>query len=85
MTTQQPRARGISTALGNIDPKSPSSIVESPLGRIENEINLIPDEDFSYKPINCILGEEDKEQWSFHYLLKDGAVERNSNPLSKSR
>eukprot|EP00577_Skeletonema_sp_RCC1716_P027607 CAMPEP_0113421264 /NCGR_PEP_ID=MMETSP0013_2-20120614/27790_1 /TAXON_ID=2843 ORGANISM="Skeletonema costatum, Strain 1716" /NCGR_SAMPLE_ID=MMETSP0013_2 /ASSEMBLY_ACC=CAM_ASM_000158 /LENGTH=75 /DNA_ID=CAMNT_0000308841 /DNA_START=109 /DNA_END=336 /DNA_ORIENTATION=- /assembly_acc=CAM_ASM_000158 len=72
-------------ALGNNRPKSPPSSSPSPLRSIENEMNMILDEDFSFKPIYSILGKDNTEQWSCHYLLKDGAVARVSNPLAKSR
>eukprot|EP00986_Skeletonema_menzelii_P014937 scaffold10628_cov131-Skeletonema_menzelii.AAC.5 len=72
-------------ALGNSRPKSPPPASQSPLRSIENEMNMIRDADFSFKPIYSILGEEETEQWSCHYLLKDGAVARVSNPLAKSR
>lgn len=72
-------------ALGKNGLISPSAVFQSPLRSIENQINMILDEDFSFKPMYSILGEEESEQWSCHYLLKDGAVARVSNPLAKSR
>ena len=72
-------------ALGNNKPKSPPSASQSPLRSIENEMKMIRYDDFSFKPIYSILGEEETEQWPCHYLLKDGAVARVSNPLAKSR
>ena len=87
MTPVRPRKSSSSRALGNKSPKAPpSSASQSPLRRIENEINTIPDEDFTFKPIYSILGEDAKEHvWSTHYMLKDGAIARNPNPLAKSR
>ena len=75
----------MSRALGENGPKLPPWTTQSPLRSIENEMNMILDEDFSFKPMYSILGEEESEQWSCHYLLKDGAVARVSNPLAKSR
>eukprot|EP00573_Skeletonema_grethae_P013458 CAMPEP_0201694330 /NCGR_PEP_ID=MMETSP0578-20130828/6647_1 /ASSEMBLY_ACC=CAM_ASM_000663 /TAXON_ID=267565 /ORGANISM="Skeletonema grethea, Strain CCMP 1804" /LENGTH=75 /DNA_ID=CAMNT_0048180003 /DNA_START=155 /DNA_END=382 /DNA_ORIENTATION=- len=72
-------------ALEKNGPKSPPTAFQSPLRSVENEMNMILDEDFSFKPMYSILGEEESEQWSCHYLLKDGAVARVLNPLAKSR
>lgn len=63
MTPVKPPGRS-SRSIGNNSPKSSPSILESPLRHIRNKIDSIPDEDFSFKPIHFILGEEESKQWS---------------------
>lgn len=82
MTSVRPQRSSISRAIGSSSPKSSPLAFQSPLRRIEHEINMIPDEDFSYKPI---LGDETNKSWACHYMLNDGAVARNTNLLAKSR
>ena len=85
LNTDQDSSRSLSSrALGGSRPTRSTSPPLSSLQCIENEISRIPSEDFSFKPIQSILGQE-SEQWSYHYLLKEGAVARMLNPLARSR